>query len=157
MSIWWKNRFYQVVSCIRGQWKQSECGREHWLELTFFSWLSKLLTLKFTIFSFKNKYFTKNKILKFCKLLQICCYPVQICPARPNWPGLACHVSRYFWKGSWNFIIFYSRLLFTLFLSQIWHFQELNFLSAYWRVRYWMSCSWSKDGLNTVHYCPCKF
>ena len=54
-------------------------------------------------------------ILKLNEPLQSCCCPVQT--NRPRKAELAWQVSRYLWRGSWNFKIFFSRPLFTVILK----------------------------------------
>ena len=67
----------------------------------------------------------EKNILKFHGPLQSCCCPVQ--KNLPRWAELAWLVSRYLWRGTWNFKIFFSRPLFTIILSQKWSFQDLRF------------------------------
>ena len=54
----------------------------------------------------------EKNILKFQVPLQSCCCPVQ--KNLPRRAELAWLVSRYLWRGTWNFKIIFSRPLFTI-------------------------------------------
>ena len=68
-------------------------------------------------------------ILKSYVPFQSCCCPVQ--KSLPRRAELAWLVSRYLWRGTWNFKITFSRPLFTIILSKKWSFQDLRFWSTY--------------------------
>ena len=82
-----------------------------------------------TIFGLKAmvKSGLEKNILKFHVPLQSCCCPVQ--KNLPRRAELAWLVSRYLWRGAWNFKIIFSRPLFTIILSQKRSFQD--FLVTY--------------------------
>ena len=68
-------------------------------------------------------------ILKFHVPLQSCCCPVQ--KNLPRKAELAWLVSRYLWRGTWNFKIIFSRPLFTIIFKPKMVISRLKILVTY--------------------------